>query len=95
MKIIAIEEEISGTKSEDFKPHLEAEALAVWHLYQQNKIREIYFRADKRSAVLILECPDLKEAEEILSTLPLVKKNLITFDIIPLVPYPGFERLFK
>jgi hypothetical protein len=28
-------------------------------------------------------------------TLPLVQANLIEFEIIPLKPYPGFERLFN
>ena len=95
MKVLAIEKEARGTKAEDFKPHLETEALKVWQLYKEGKIREIYFRADSTRAVLVLECENIKEAESTLSTLPLVKENLITFEIIPLVPYPGFERLFK
>jgi len=66
----------------------------VWELYQSGVLRELYFRQDKDSAVLILECTDINEAEEILNTLPLVKEGLISFDIIPLVPYPGFSRLF-
>jgi len=30
-----------------------------------------------------------------LNTLPLVKEGLITFELIPLKAYPGFERLFE
>jgi hypothetical protein len=37
---------------------------------------------------------DVEEAKKILETLPLVKENLIEFEIIPLIPYPGFARLF-
>jgi hypothetical protein len=74
---------------------LEAEAIRVWELYKEGVIREIYFRADRTSAVLILECENLEEAKEKLSTLPLVQEDLIYFDFIPLAPYPGFERLFK
>ena len=95
MKILAIEKEFAGKTAEDFKPHLEAEARRVWELYKNGVIREIYFRADRTSAVLILECENLEEAKEILSTLPLVQEDLIYFDFIPLAPYPGFERLFK
>ncbi len=94
MKILAIEKEIEGTTSEDFQPHLKAEAQKVWELQQQNIIREIHFRADRSSAVLIFECDSVDEAEKILNTLPLVQANLIEFEIIPLKPYPGFERLF-
>ncbi len=95
MKILAIEKEIEGITAEDFKPHLKPEALKVWDLYKKGIIREIYFRADETSAVLILECENSEKANEILLSLPLVEKGLITFKIIPLVPYPGFERLFK
>ena len=95
MKILAIEKEIVGKKAEDFEPHLEAEARKVWELYKKGLIREIYFRADQTSAILILECNNLEEAKEKLSNLPLVREDLIYFDFIPLVPYPGFERLFK
>ncbi len=95
MKILAIEKEYTGKKVEDFQPHLKAEARQVWKLYKKGVIREIYFRADRTSAVLILECKNLEEAKEKLSTLPLVLEDLIYFDFIPLAPYPGFERLFK
>ena len=95
MKILAIEKEFAGKTAEDFQPHLEAEARRVWEFYKKGVIREIYFRADRTSAVLILECENLEEAKEKLSTLPLVQEDLIYFDFIPLAPYPGFERLFK
>lgn len=94
MKILAIEKEIAGATPEDFQPHLKAEAHKVWELQQQDIIREIYFRADCSSAVLILECAGIVAAEKILQTLPLAQANLIKFEIIPIKPYPGFERLF-
>lgn len=94
MKILAIEKEASGTTADDFKPHLKAEAARAWKLYQAGIFREMYFRKDTPSAILILECPSVKKAIDVLKTLPLVKEGLISFDIIPLVPYPGFSRLF-
>lgn len=94
MKILAMEKEVPGVTGEEFKPHLKAEAARAWELYQTGVFRELYFRADRHEAVLILECTDVDEAYEVLNTLPLVKEGLITFDVIPLVPYPGFSRLF-
>ena len=94
MKILVLEKEVAGTTSEDFQPYLKAEARKVWELQQQNIIREIYFRTDRSCAVMILECHDVEEAEKNLKALPLVQANLIEFEIIPLKPYPGFERLF-
>ena len=94
MKILAMEVEAVGLAPEQFAPYLKAEARRAWELYQSGIIRELYFHADRSEAVLILECADTTEAEQMLDTLPLVQAGLIRFDIIPLVPYPGFERLF-
>lgn len=95
MKILAIENEFEGKTAEDFQPHLEAEARQVWELYKKGVIHEVYFRANRKSAIIILECKNIEEAEENLSTLPLVREDLIYFEFIPLVPYPGYERLLK
>lgn len=94
MKILAIEKENSGADSGKFGLYSREEARRVWDLYKEGIIREIYFRADKNEAILLLECGDAAEATEILNTLPLVSNGLIRFEIIPLKPYPGFERLF-
>lgn len=95
MKILAIEKEITGVKEKDYKPHLKPEAMKAWELYQQGIIRELYFTEPDHSAVLVLECKDADEATKYLTTLPLVKQGLIKFDVLPLIPYPGFARLFK
>ena len=86
MKILAMEVEAVGLAPEQFAPYLKAEARRAWELYQSGIIRELYFHADRSQAVLILECADTTEAEQMLGTLPLVQAGLIRFDIIPLVP---------
>ncbi len=95
VKILAIEKELPGVSAERFKEHTKAEALRAWELYQAGVIRELYFRADERCAVIMLECADVDEARGVLKTLPFVKEGLIDFEIIPLTAYPGFERLFS
>ena len=94
MKILAMEVETEGVTPEQFSPHLKAEARRVWELYQSGRIRELYFRADRSEAVLILECEDPLEAQHVLQSLPLVQAGLIRFEVIPLIPYSGFDRLF-
>ena len=94
MKILAMEVEVEGVKPRQYEPYLRVEAQHVWELYQNGVIRELYFRADRSEAVLMLECTNMDEAKQILESLPLVKAGLITFEVIPLVPYPGFARLF-
>ena len=95
MKILAIEREKEGVTKEDFTPYMKAEATQAYELYQAGIIREIYFRQDEPIAVLMLECASMGEAKEALDSLPLVKAGLITFDLMPLKPYPGFARLFS
>lgn len=95
MRIIAIQKEKPGLDKRDFVPHLRDEARQGWELYKEGIIREMYFRDDKPEAVLILECKDVNEAREKLASLPLVKKGMISFELIPLRPYHGYERLFE
>lgn len=94
MKILAIEREQPGATASDFRRLARAEAARAWELYQAGVIRELYYRHDRTEAVLVLECADAEEAAASLATLPLVGAGLITFEIIPLAPYPGFARLF-
>ncbi|MBN2280263.1 MAG: superoxide dismutase [Candidatus Marinimicrobia bacterium] len=95
MKILALEIENSNANPSLFQKFAKAEAEHVYKLYQLGKIREIYYRQDPKAAVIMLECQDMDEARLILRELPFVRNNLITFEIIPLKPYNGFERLFN
>lgn len=94
MRILALERENPNVSPEEFMPLLDDEAIKVWELYQEQVIREMYFRAERSLAVLMLECSDVDEAKRILSELPLVSAGLIDFDYLPLIPYSGFSRLF-
>lgn len=94
MKILALEKEMPGFTAEDYRPHLKAEAARAWELYQAGIFREMHFRADDHTAVLILECDSVEDARNILDTLPLVQAGLVDFEIMALVPYDGFSRLF-
>jgi muconolactone delta-isomerase len=94
MKILALERETPGTPATAFQPLLKEEAAKVWELYQQGVIHELYFNAQKHTAILVLESVDLQAAKDTLAQLPLVQSGLIDFEMIPLAPYTGFSRLF-
>jgi muconolactone delta-isomerase len=94
MKFLALERELPGAPAEAFHPLLKEEARRVWELQQSGVLREIYFNADQHTAVLVLECSDRETARHLLARLPLVQAGLIEFDLITLVPYDGFARLF-
>jgi hypothetical protein len=95
MKILAIEHDPPEVRADQFTAALlQAEARRAWELHQAGLIRELYFRADRDEAILVLECADVEEALEALNTLPLVREKLARFELIPLTAYPGFARLF-
>lgn len=94
MKILALEHEAPNASVEGFQQYAKDEARKVWDLVQAGVVRESYFRVDRSEAVFVLECQTVEEAREALSALPFVKNQLITFELIPLKAYPGFERLF-
>jgi hypothetical protein len=94
MKILAIETELKKLNEETDKIILKLEALVVLDLQEKGILREIYFD-EKHCAVLILECTDKTEAEKILSGLPLVIGEFISFEIKELHPYSGFSRIMK
>ena len=94
MKILAIGKDKPGTIKEQFAPHLEAESRRVWELIQSGTLREIYFHQDRNDAYLVLECENVEAARAATDSLPLAEEGLIDFEIIPLRPYAGLERLF-
>ena len=96
MKFLALEHDLPGISAAGQlnASLLKDEAQCAWELYQAGGIRELYFRADRHAAVLVLECANVEEAREVLSTLPLVREKIVEFELIPLKAYPGFARLF-
>ncbi len=95
MKLLAIEtDKTNKSIAENYQMLLYEEAQVVWQLYNKGIIREIYF-TEHKNAVIVLECIDVNEAEKILAELPLVKADMIQFDVMELNAYSGFGRLFE
>jgi hypothetical protein len=95
MKILALERDPEGAARAAATPELlRAEAARVWELQQSGSARELHLRADRPQAVLVLECQGVDEARRRVEELPLVREGVIDFELIPLVAYPGFARLF-
>ncbi len=95
MKVLALERDLVAADDPRFGDLGQAEARVVWELGQADLMREVYFRADRANAVLVLEVPDLAAARVAIERLPLVAAGLIDFDLVPLRPYPGLARLFR
>jgi len=73
-----------------FAELLDAEAARVRELYGDGVIRSAYSRADVPGAILMLEAADVAEAQDILSTLPLVAAGMLETTIIHVRGYRGF-----
>jgi hypothetical protein len=93
MKFLVIEKEVPNADWNDTQTILRQEAEHVYGLYSKGIVREIYF-TEKHEAVLILEGNSSDEIRKILADFPLVRQQLIRFDLKELTPYTGFERLF-
>lgn len=94
MKVLAIEKELKEIDPVALEEVLRQEAEVVWELYTEGLLREHYFKEDAYEAVLVFECEDTLQAQQLVARLPLVKLGYITFECIGLRPYPGVSRLF-
>jgi muconolactone delta-isomerase len=94
MKFLAIEKEVLNADWNDTQKILQQEAEHVYDLYSKGIVREIYF-TEKHEAVLILEGNSSDEIRQTLAEFPLVRQQLIQFELKELSPYTGFERLFS
>jgi len=95
VRILALERpgrNASGAFKEEL---LHDEAAAVWKLYVSGVIRDLHFTANDHRAVVMLESSSADDAARALSVLALVRAGLIEFELIPLLPYDGFARLFE
>jgi muconolactone delta-isomerase len=93
MRILAIE--VEKMKGRIEKSLLEEEAIRVYELYKKGKIREIYFNKQDHTAIILFEVKDIHEAGNVIKTLPLVKSKYIDFKLMELIPYSGYDRIFK
>ena len=95
MKVLAVGHAQSGVGWEHIAPYVGEEARHVWELYESDRVREFYLRADYQpGVVLIFECDDATEAERLVAELPIVGAGLLEFEVVPLRPYAGLRQLF-
>jgi hypothetical protein len=96
VKVLAVGHARSGVGWESIAPYVGEESRSVWELYESDRVREFYLRADDRpGVVLVFECDNATEAERLVAALPIVEAGLLGFEVIPLRPYLGLRRLFE
>lgn len=94
MRFVCICRPVEGAGMEQFQPHLEAEVRYGWDNYKNGTFREIYFRQDVLSVVVMVEADSLEAARAAVEGFPLAKAGLVTFETIPVGPFTNWEMLF-
>jgi hypothetical protein len=93
MKLLAIGRLRQGADAYQIALRTHDEMRALWQLYRDGIVREMYSPGGPGS-VLVIEATARQEAEAILASLPLAADGVIDFELIELRPFSGLEVLF-
>jgi hypothetical protein len=93
MNLLAIGRPREGADVREIGRHAGAEMRALWQLYRDGVVREMY-SPGRPGAVLVLEAASGKDAEAALAGLPLAAAGLIDFELVELHPFSALEVLF-
>jgi Muconolactone delta-isomerase len=69
--------------------HIADEMRRIDELKDAGVIEQLYLKADRSGAVIVLETDSATEAEQQLATLPLVERGVTRFEVTELAPMPG------
>jgi hypothetical protein len=95
MKVLAIGRPRAGADVRgEVVLHAAEEMRALWQLYRDGVVREMYMPGQQPGAVLVLETPAIQDAEAALASLPLVTAGVIEFELTELRPFAAFSVLF-
>jgi hypothetical protein len=96
MRLIAFVDLAAGKRPADIAPHVQAESRAVWDLHKHGSLRSIQMRQTMTGAVMEFEADSPEIVRRQLQSLPAVRAGVLTIsEIVPLVPYTGYESLFR
>jgi hypothetical protein len=94
MKLLAIMRPRDGVDVQTgVERHAEAELRALWALYRDGLVREMYSPGGP-GALLIIEATSAEEAHRLLSPLPLIANEIISLELIELRPFSALQILF-
>ncbi len=74
--------------------HAEEELRALWRLYRDGLVREMYSPGGP-GALLVIEASSVEEAHRVLSTLPLLANEIVALELIQLLPFTPLQMLFS
>ena len=71
-----------------------ASAQALWNLYVNDVVREMYMREDNRGMVFVAEGASPEAVAQALATIPWVKSGLVTGEGIRMMPFRDLATAF-
>ena len=80
MKVLAI----GHMTGKDIRPHLEAEGRVVGTLRAEGLVRDVFLKADRTGAILLLNDTTADQAPKRLASLPFLEHDLVTFVYVEL-----------
>jgi muconolactone delta-isomerase len=83
MKLLAV-----SNNTGDPTSHIADEMRRVAELQEAGVIQQLYLKADRSGAVLLLEAESADEAQQQLATLPLVQRGVTSFEVTELLAAP-------
>lgn len=93
MQILALSRRLPGTTPAQLAAHAATEAAAALALVESGHVRSIHMCPERPGSMIVMECDSLDHARALLGTLPMVRQELITFDLSRMLPYTGFRAL--
>jgi hypothetical protein len=94
MKLLAImRPRARADVQQEIASYAESELRMLWTLYQHGTVREMYSPAGP-GAVLVLEADSLDEAQRAVSELPLLSREIMTLELVELLPFTALRLLF-
>ena len=94
MEFLTIARGKVGNSPEQIQALGKAEALKVGEYYTSGQVRLMYYFANRKGAMMLLNALDYAEAIAIANSFPMAVAGLIEMEVIELAPYTGLERLF-
>ena len=91
MQFLSISRLRDGLTEADYGALVEGEVQQARALYSAGSIRQIWHRADVRGACLLWEADNEETVQRMLQTFPFVQAGIVEIELIPLIPYAGFQ----
>jgi hypothetical protein len=94
MQVFAVLEMRADASGDALRDILETEERYLWGQVVADRVRSVWSLRDRVGGIALLEVEDLEEAESLVRAMPAVMRGLVTFTLLPVAPFRGFEVLF-